>query len=106
MTVIRPYRIKKSITVIKDALDFEGVSVIISRETCSLYARGLKMARGKPFIVSEKCKNHRDCINDLACPAFFIENERVKIDPAMCMGCSICAQICPENAIVPLKEIA
>ena len=105
VTVIRPYRIKKSITAIKDALHYKGVSVIISRETCSLYARGLKMARGKPFFVSEKCKNHRECINDLACPAFIIENERVKIDPAMCMGCSVCAQICPENAIVPLKEI-
>jgi indolepyruvate ferredoxin oxidoreductase alpha subunit len=105
VTVIRPYRIKKSITAIKDALDYEGVSVIISRETCSLYARALKMARGKPFFVSAKCKNHRDCINDLACPAFFIEDERVNIDASICMGCSVCAQICPENAIVPLKEI-
>jgi indolepyruvate ferredoxin oxidoreductase alpha subunit len=105
VTVIRPYRVKKSIMAIKDALHYKGVSVIISRETCSLYAQGLKMARGKPFFVSAKCKNHRECINDLACPAFFIENERVKIDPAMCMGCSVCAQICPENAIVPLKEI-
>ena len=105
VTVIRPYRIKKSITSIKDALDYEGVSVIISRETCSLYARALKMARGKPFFVSTKCKNHRDCINDLACPAFFIEDERVNIDASICMGCSVCAQICPENAIVPLKEI-
>jgi NAD-dependent dihydropyrimidine dehydrogenase PreA subunit len=59
---------------------------------------------GKPFYVSDKCKNHKDCINELACPAFFIENEKVKIDPDTCVGCTLCAQICPEHAILPLKE--
>jgi indolepyruvate ferredoxin oxidoreductase alpha subunit len=64
----------------------------------------MKQLRGKPFYVSDKCKNHRDCINDLACPAFFIEGENVKIDPDLCTGCAVCAQICPENAILPLKK--
>jgi indolepyruvate ferredoxin oxidoreductase alpha subunit len=104
VTVIRPYRIKKSIDAIKEALNFDGVSVVISREMCTLYARGLKKPQGKPFYVSEKCKNHKDCINDLACPAFFVDDNRVKIDPAICTGCTICAQICPEHAILPLKN--
>ncbi|MFC1489124.1 indolepyruvate ferredoxin oxidoreductase subunit alpha [Thermodesulfobacteriota bacterium] len=104
VTVIRPYRIKKSIEAIKEALNYKGVSVIISQEPCTLYARSLKKARGKPFAVGNKCKNHKDCINELACPAFFIHNDRVKIDPALCTGCAVCAQICPENAIVPLKS--
>jgi len=104
VTVIRPYRIKKSIEAIKEALNYKGVSVIISREPCTLYARSLKKARGKPFSVGNKCKNHKDCINELACPAFFIYNDRVKIDPALCTGCAVCAQICPENAILPLKS--
>jgi indolepyruvate ferredoxin oxidoreductase alpha subunit len=104
VTVIRPYRIKKSIEAIKKALNYKGISVIISREPCTLYARSLKKARGKPFSVGNKCKNHKDCINELACPAFFIHNDRVKIDPALCTGCAVCAQICPENAILPLKS--
>jgi indolepyruvate ferredoxin oxidoreductase alpha subunit len=104
VTVIRPYRIKKSIEAIKEALNYKGVSVIISQEPCTLYARSLKKARGKPFTVGNKCKNHKDCINELACPAFFIHNDRVKIDPALCTGCAVCAQICPENAILPLKS--
>jgi indolepyruvate ferredoxin oxidoreductase, alpha subunit len=102
--MIRPFRIKKSIEAVRKAIDFEGVSVIIAEEICPLYAKGLKKLMGKPFYVSEKCKNHKDCINELACPAFFIENERVKIDPDTCVGCTLCAQICPEHAILPLKE--
>jgi indolepyruvate ferredoxin oxidoreductase, alpha subunit len=102
--VIRPFRIKKSIEAVRKAIDFKGVSVIIAEEICPLYAKGLKKLMGKPFYISDKCKNHKDCINELACPAFFIENEKVKIDPDTCVGCTLCAQICPEHAILPLKE--
>ena len=54
-------------------------------------------------MVNEMCRNHRACIDDLACFAFYLEKGRVKIDPTLCVGCSVCAQICPEGAIVPLK---
>jgi indolepyruvate ferredoxin oxidoreductase alpha subunit len=104
VTVIKPYRIKKSIDAIKEALNFKGVSVIISKEMCTLYSKSLKKPMGKPFYISDKCKNHRVCVNELACPAFFIKDNRVTIDPVMCAGCAVCAQICPENAILPIKD--
>ncbi len=104
VTVIKPFRIAKSIAAVKEAISFNGVSVIISREMCYLYARGLKKSRGKPFFISDKCKNHRTCISELACPAFYLEGKRVKIDPALCSGCSVCAQICPEHAILPVRK--
>ena len=103
VSVIRPYRVKKSIDTVKEALMYKGVSVVISREPCVLFAKTLKKPRGKPFFVSEKCKGDRDCINDLACTAFYIRKNRVYIDPALCSGCSVCAQICPEHAILPVK---
>ena len=68
-----------------------------------LYAKCGTIGRVTSFFVSDKCKNHRECINDLACPAFFIEDDQVRIDPDQCVGCALCAQICPENAILPLK---
>lgn len=67
VTVIKPFKVKKSIAAIKEALDYKGVSVIISEETCTLYARGLKLMKKRAFRVSDKCVNHRDCINEIAC---------------------------------------
>jgi indolepyruvate ferredoxin oxidoreductase alpha subunit len=106
VTVIKPFKVKKSIEAIRSAIEFDGVSVIISQEICSLYAKGLGELKDRVFTISDKCKNHRKCIDDLACPAFYIQSGRVKIDPDLCWGCAVCAQICPENAILPLRKKA
>ncbi len=103
VTIIKPYKVKKSIEAIKESINYEGVSVIISEEICALYANALKLPKHKPFNITDKCKNHRTCIDSLACPAFYIWNDRVKIDANLCTGCAVCAQICPENAILPVK---
>jgi TPP-dependent indolepyruvate ferredoxin oxidoreductase alpha subunit len=34
-----------------------------------------------------------------------MERHRVVIDPLLCAGCGICAQICPSNAIVAYEEV-
>jgi indolepyruvate ferredoxin oxidoreductase alpha subunit len=103
VSIIQPYKVKKSIEALREAFEFKGVSVVISQEMCTLYAKGHKKAKSRAYYVSDKCRNHRDCISQLACPAFYLEAERVKIDPVMCAGCAVCAQICPENAILPVK---
>ncbi|WP_155314189.1 indolepyruvate ferredoxin oxidoreductase subunit alpha [Desulfosarcina ovata] len=104
VSVIKPYKVKKSIEAVKAAIEHKGVSVVISQEMCTLYARSLKKLNVRAFQVTDKCKNHRDCINEIGCPAFFLEGERVQIDPNACVGCAVCAQICPENAITPVKD--
>jgi len=101
VATVRPYQIKKSIETFKEALQFNGVSVVISQEPCTLIN---KKRKKRAFQVTDRCKNHRICISELACPAFYIDNNRVQINPAQCVGCAVCAQICPENAIIPVKE--
>lgn len=104
ITTIKPYKVKKSIDAIKEAILYDGVSVIISEEICALYAKAIKEKQRRPFHVTDKCKDHKDCLMELACPAFYIWNNRVKIDEALCTGCAVCAQVCPENAILPVKK--
>ncbi len=104
VSVIKPFKVKKSIGIIKEALEYKGVSVIISQEPCALYAKSLKLLKPRAFRVTDRCKDHKDCINSIACPSFYIEDGRVNIDADTCVGCAVCAQICPENAITPLKK--
>jgi len=103
--VVKPFNIKKTVEAIRASLEYDGISVVISKEYCPLFAKGIgKSRKAKAFQVNQdKCKNHRDCINMLACPAMYLEGERVLINENQCIGCSVCAQICPENAIMPLK---
>jgi len=104
--VVKPFNIKKTIESLKASLDYDGISVVVSKEYCPLFAKGIGKARkARPFTVNhDKCKNHRDCIKKLACPAMYLEGDLVYINKNLCIGCSVCAQICPENAIVPLKD--
>ena len=103
IAIIQPYKVKKSIETLREAFNFKGVSVVIAQEMCTLYAKGFKKTKSRSYYISDKCRNHRDCISQLACPAFFLDAEKVKIDPVICSGCAVCAQVCPENAILPVK---
>ncbi|MBT3485067.1 MAG: indolepyruvate ferredoxin oxidoreductase subunit alpha [Desulfobacula sp.] len=104
VSVIKPFKVKKSIETIREALDYKGVSVILSQEPCALYAKSLNLLKPRAFKVSDRCVDHKDCVNTIACPSFYIEDGRVKIDADTCVGCAVCAQICPENAITPVKK--
>lgn len=104
VSIVKPFKVKKSIEIIREALEYKGVSVIISQEPCTLYAKSLNLLKPRAFKVSDKCVDHRDCINTIACPSFYLEDGKVKIDADTCVGCAVCAQICPENAITPLKK--
>ena len=64
------------------------------------------MEYGEPFRVSERCPTPRACISQLGCPAFYLDGEAVCIDAQLCTGCSVCAQVCPEGAIVPVRAEA
>ena len=104
IAAINPYNIKKSIEIAKEALDFKGVSVIIAEKKCTLFAQSLGQLKNRAFTINERCTNKKTCINEIACTAFYLEDDQVHINPDMCVGCSTCMQICPEKAIVPLKK--
>ncbi|MFP4475614.1 MAG: indolepyruvate ferredoxin oxidoreductase subunit alpha [Desulfatibacillaceae bacterium] len=102
---INPYKVNKSIEALREAVNHKGVSVVISRQPCVLFARALKAPKRRPFqVAQDKCKNHRLCVDRLGCPAMFIEDGKVRINPIQCTGCAVCAQVCPENAILPVSR--
>jgi indolepyruvate ferredoxin oxidoreductase alpha subunit len=104
--VVHPFNVKKTMAAVQASMEYDGISVVISEELCPLFARAVgRGKRSRPFYVNlNKCRDHRSCINRLACPAMYLEEGHVAINRNLCIGCTVCAQICPENAILPLKE--
>jgi indolepyruvate ferredoxin oxidoreductase alpha subunit len=102
---VNPFKYRKTVEALRELDRHRGVSVLIARASCPLYDRTLPNYRKKrPFRVnSAKCRNHQACLGKVACPAFFVSDGKVGIDPDRCTGCALCVQICPENAILPVK---
>ena len=76
-----------------------GVKVIIAREECALQ-RVRRDGRQNPYRVNpELCRNCHTCTRTFACPAIS-EGENVHgIDEVTCIGCGVCAYVCPFDAI-------
>ena len=108
--IVDPYNSKKTIDVMTQALHFEGPSVVIMRQQCSLEAVRSSKKRGDkitPYYIDlEKCSKCDACIKVFACPAILRKiNEDNSfgdyyIDSASCTGCGVCVQICPYQAIM------
>lgn len=55
-------------------------------------------------LICGLCGNCRTCIEVLGCPAFYIDQNQIKVDETLCNGCGICAVICPNGAIKEVRN--
>jgi indolepyruvate ferredoxin oxidoreductase, alpha subunit len=103
---VNPFKYRKTVEAVRELARHKGVSVLIARAPCPLYERTLPRHRKmRPFQVNAaRCRGHKDCVSKVACPAFFVAENMVRIDADRCIGCTLCAQICPENAILPAAD--
>ncbi|MGA1822639.1 MAG: thiamine pyrophosphate-dependent enzyme [Thermoplasmatota archaeon] len=99
------FGIRKNVKMMKEALDHDGVSAIISHGECALYHfRNLRRQGGKsvPYYVDKDlCRAPYICIKGFLCPAISIDETDGKsiISPDICVGCGECAQMCGFGAI-------
>ncbi len=94
--VVDPYDLKACETAIKEELQVEEPSVIISRRPCVL----LKSVKPqKPLTVDkDKCKSCKRCMS-LGCPAISFKDGKAVVDVTLCVGCGVCKQLCAFDAI-------
>ena len=94
--VIDPYNLAECDTVLKEELNANEPSVIISRRPCAL----LKYVKHKaPLTVDEnKCVGCKSCMR-IGCPAISMVVGKAKIDTTLCVGCGVCQQLCKPGAL-------
>jgi len=100
---IAPFDLKKTEEVFKEALQFEGVAVVIAKHPCAMITDAENRKKGisiKYAINQEECIKCLICVKNFTCPAFFIEKDgSVNINSLLCNGCGLCTQVCPKKAI-------
>ncbi len=93
-----PLELDKAVDIVKEVAELEGVKAIIFKSPC--------IAVSKPstgyIIDNDKCINCKKCIKELGCPAIVLKEGKPYIEPSLCFGCSVCANVCPVDAI---KEV-
>ncbi|MBO4316722.1 MAG: indolepyruvate ferredoxin oxidoreductase subunit alpha [Mailhella sp.] len=102
---VNPKQLKKLQAAIEEALDFDGMAVVIAKEPCPLHNKKQGKAGKAVFAIDqEKCTACRTCISEYGCPAFQPIDGRITIDPTQCSGCGVCVQVCPSHAIKALNR--
>ena len=89
--VVDPYNLAECDSVIREELNVDAPSVIISRRPCAL----LKYVKHKaPLRVNpDKCVGCRACMQ-IACPSISFREKKAVVDATQCVGCGVCSQLC------------
>ncbi len=92
---VDPLDYKASVAAAKIAADTPGVSAIIYKSPCIAVTKPSPQS----YVDQDKCIGCKKCVQELGCPAIVLDNNKVRIEKALCYGCSLCEAICPVNAI-------
>ena len=111
---VNPNDLKAVRDALDEALAFDGPSVILTKWPCVLKKmdENEKALYGNPFTkklyVSKECIGCKLCIK-CGCPAISMKSQanssrpKSYINAVQCVGCDVCSQICPKNAIKEME---
>jgi indolepyruvate ferredoxin oxidoreductase alpha subunit len=113
---VDPYKINETMEVIREEVNRDDASVIITENSpCILLRRAKPLEKFKNpcyAIDDEKCRGCKVCL-EINCPAMswlggagqtkdgHKRKGAVLINKDQCVGCEVCAQVCKFEAIVP-----
>ena len=98
--VVDPYNLAETEKAVKEELEAEEPSVIISRRPCAL----LKYVKREPAIKvnPDKCRSCKACMK-LGCPAISFKDGHAHVDATQCFGCKVCSELCKFDAFETME---
>jgi indolepyruvate ferredoxin oxidoreductase alpha subunit len=94
-----PFDLEGSAATIQQCLSSPGVKVVLARQECAIQAMRQGLEVGEVRVETDNCNLCKLCITVTGCPAIDVGDDTVVIDPALCYGCGLCAQVCNRDAI-------
>lgn len=107
---VDPYNLADTEAVFRECLQLQEPSVVIAEHPCALLPE--ERQRYQPLHVDlDKCVACGAC-RKVGCPAIILSDmvytktgrQKTQIDPLLCTGCKICAQVCPRDAILTRRQ--
>ncbi|MEA5039189.1 MAG: indolepyruvate ferredoxin oxidoreductase subunit alpha [Clostridiaceae bacterium] len=99
--IVDPQDLKAMQKAVDDALASKEPAAIITRRPCLLIKK-IKHNIGLCAVDREKCRSCKMCLK-VGCPAVCMKDGKAFIDETLCVGCTVCAQVCPFGAIERIR---
>ncbi|MBM4422224.1 MAG: indolepyruvate ferredoxin oxidoreductase subunit alpha [Chloroflexi bacterium] len=102
--VVDTWQRKEVVRAIRSAVAHDGPAVVIAQGPCQRLPEMKLSERGlKPYVVDEELCTQCDACFKVWCPAITRTAQGFPvIDAVDCTACTVCAQVCPADAIGPL----
>lgn len=102
-----PFDLESTREIINELIeDTSGAKVLILKEACALsperkHIKDFKVHVDETLCLGEECGCGCFCTRIFGCPGLVFNKEKHKaeIDEVVCVGCGVCADVCPQGAI-------
>jgi len=111
--VSNPFDLEKTRQKLNHLMEYaDGAKVLILRQACALSPERRGKKKFEVVVDESRCRGedcgcNRICTRIFGCPGLIWDGEKKvsRIDEIICVGCGVCADICPAGAIIR-KEVA
>jgi indolepyruvate ferredoxin oxidoreductase, alpha subunit len=105
---VNPNHLDEVNKALDEALAKDEPTVLITKWPCALKKfteedkANFDLSPKKCIIDQDKCKKCKSCVG-VGCPAIYNSGDKITINQDSCLGCGVCMQVCPFDAIEEVK---